>query len=736
MIREPTPSPCRRKRARRHECRCHRWRRRAGCTGASLRLGSLDAATFGSGDRLQFDLTVDGVRRTVTVALPRPRTRVRSRRRCRARSTRRWAVAGCGSPPGRTARSPSPRPARERGASLAVANIAVSDGNGTVTGTGGLSPQSAYSSTQATIGGQSRTFALGSFSLSGRRQHRSAAPADRRPRRRSGRLRTIDVQLAGVTDTTSMAAAINAAICSRSDLWRVCRRHRRRRRGRRLPEDQRQHPGLLHHGIDETAPPSAIAVCAPDRRAEPRRWRNTRGLHHGSDFEGPVTIRRRRNTALPISCATAIHHGHHHEGGRRQCAGLGCRLRSVERNDRRCAALARVVAEAMRRAGIGDVSVAASGRRLQFTATGPSADGDTLELRNVQSPIVRRNAGHSDDRQRSRRTAGSRRKPVDLLRTLGGRRPGTLVTLDRGTIEAALGTDAGFSAGRIEDADQLARVVRQALAEAGVAGVDVVASANRLRFTKAVAGSGSLALAGVTLRAPARRFPQDHAHDARSDVEALAALDEGRFLQHVDAIASNIAVLVARVIEAEDYVGHVGSQLRIQSSFSARLEGIYRDAFRTMAEVDMNGEQARLKALVDAARTPETRPVDHGRVETEPAPAVPGLGTRGSGPVASSAAAASEAVLPVRLALACAGQRDSDARAGTTRPPIVSCPRGGTSVRAGGGSPTGPARRSRSSIAKRCAGTRGPDWRRRPPLRVPTNDHEQTTVTSTLRIQP
>ncbi len=74
-----------------------------------------------------------------------------------------------------------------------------------------------------------------------------------------------------------------------------------------------------------------------------------------------------------------------------------------------------------RRAGIGDVSVAASGRRLQFTATGPSADGDTLELRNVQSPIVRRNAGHSDDRQRSRRTAGSRRKPVDLLRTLGGR---------------------------------------------------------------------------------------------------------------------------------------------------------------------------------------------------------------------------------------------------------------------------------------------------------------------------
>ncbi len=56
-------------------------------------------------------------------------------------------------------------------------------------------------------------------------------------------------------------------------------------------------------------------------------------------------------------------------------------------------------------------------------------------------------------------------------------------------------------------------------------------------------------------------------------------------------------MLVARVIEAEDYVGHVGSQLRIQSSFSARLEGIYRDAFRTMAEVDMNAEQARLKAL-------------------------------------------------------------------------------------------------------------------------------------------
>ncbi len=387
-----------------------------------------------------------------------------------------------------------------------------------------------------------------------------------------------------------------------------------------------------------------------------------------------------------------------------------------------------------RRAGIGDVSVAASGRRLQFTATGPSADGDTLELRNVQSPIV---AATQATLTTGSDLAGplvlDESQSISFELSVDGR-PGTLVTLDRGTIEAALGTDAGFSAGRIEDADQLARVVRQALAEAGVAGVDVAASANRLRFTKAVAGSGSLALAGVTLRSGSALPAGTTLMTLDRTVEALAALDDGRFLQHVDAIASNIAVLVARVIEAEDYVGHVGSQLRIQSSFSARLEGIYRDAFRTMAEVDMSGRTGAAEGAGGAARTPETRPVDHGRVETEPAPAVPGLGTRGSGPVALQAAAC-EAVLPVRLALACDGPARLRCKGGHDAPTDRELPEGGTSGVREGGSPTGPARRFALVHRKNAVpGREGRIGRRRPPLRVPTNDHEQTTVTSTLRI--
>lgn len=568
-------------------------------TGASLRLGSLDAATFGSGDRLQFDLTVDGVRRTVTVALP---TAANAGSFATALQGAIDTAMGNGSvrvTTGTDGAITLATASTGAGASLAVANIAVSDGNGAVTGTGGLSPQSTYSSTQATIGGQSRTYdALGSFSLAGvDTTDRLRLQIDALAGGQAGS-GTIDVQLAGVTDTTSMAAAINAAI-GRDPTY-----------GAYVGATVVGGEVAIYLKISGNIRVSSITgidgngATVGDSGLRAGSSSGTAAVSGtlaafttGSDFEGPVTIadggtlrfdlvRNGYATTVTITKADV-------DNALASDAGYGPSSGTIAD----APALARVVAEAMRRAGIGDVSVAASGRRLQFTATGPSADGDTLELRNVQSPIV---AATQATLTTGSDLAGplvlDESQSISFELSVDGR-PGTLVTLDRGTIEAALGTDAGFSAGRIEDADQLARVVRQALAEAGVAGVDVAASANRLRFTKAVAGSGSLALAGVTLRSGSALPAGTTLLTLDRTVEALAALDDGRFLQHVDAIASNIAVLVARVAEAEDYVGHVGSQLRIQSSFSARLEGIYRDAFRTMAEVDMSAEQARLKAL-------------------------------------------------------------------------------------------------------------------------------------------
>ncbi len=260
------------KRARRHECRCHRWRRRAGChrrvppprlPRCCKRSERRPAAVRSDGGWRAPDR--DG-------GSSHGRERgVRSRRRCRARSTRRWAVAGCGSPPGRTARSPSPRPAGSGRQSRPSRTSPYRTGTDR---DGHRRPQSPNRPTvrrrRPSAANLEPTMPWAASSVR-RRQHRSAAPADRRPRRRSGRLRNDQRPAGGVTDTTSMAAAINAAISRDPTYGAYVRRHRRRRRGRRLPEDQRQHPGSSITASTETAPPSAIAVCAPDRRAEPRR---------------------------------------------------------------------------------------------------------------------------------------------------------------------------------------------------------------------------------------------------------------------------------------------------------------------------------------------------------------------------------------------------------------------------------------------------------------------------------
>lgn len=568
-------------------------------TSASLRLGSLDAATFGSGDRLQFDLTVDGVRRTVTAALPAAANagsfatvlqgavdRAMGSGRVRVTTGTDGAIILATASTGSSA-------------SLSVANIAVSDGNGTVTGTGGLSPQSAYSSTQATIGGQVRTYdALGSFSLSGvDTTDRLRLQIDALAGGQAGS-GTIDVQLAGVTDTTSMAAAISAAI-GRDPTYGAYV-------GATVVNGEvavyLKISGNIRvssiTGIDgngATVGDSGLRAGSSSGTAAVNG--TSAAMTTGSDFEGPVTIagggtlrfdlvRNGDPTTVTITKAD-VDDALASDAGYRPSSG------TIADAD----ALARVVTEAIRRAGIGDVSVTASGVRLQFALTGPSADGDTLKLGNVQSPVVAATeAVLTTGSDVSGPVVLEESQSISFQLSVDGR-PGTLVTVDRSTIEAALGMDTGSSAGRIENADQLARVVQQALVEAGVTGVDVAASANRLQFTKTVSGSGSLAFADVTLRSGSALPADTTLLTFDRTVEVLAALDEGRFLQHVDAIASNIAVLVARVSEAEDYVGRVGSQLQIQSSFSARLEGIYRDAFRTIADVDMNAEQARLKAL-------------------------------------------------------------------------------------------------------------------------------------------
>lgn len=568
-------------------------------TSASFSLGSLNAAALGSGDRLQFELTVDGVRRSVTMALPAA------------------GNAGSFAPALQTAIDTAMGNGRVRvttgtdgsitlaavstgsSASLSVANVVVLDGNGVVTGNGGLSSQATYSSTQATIGGQLRTYdGLGSFSLS------NVDPTDRfrlqidavaSGQSASG---TIEVKLAGVTDTASMAAAINAAI-SHDPFY-----------GAYVGATVLNGEVAVYLKVDGNIRVSSITGIDGDGSTLAGTGLRTgsasgtaavsgtsAAITTGSDFEGPVTIANggtlrfdlvRNGNATTVTVTKADV-----DDALALDAGYSLSSGTIADAD----AFSRVVMRAIRRAGISDVSVAASDQRLRLTLTGPSADGDTIELRNVQSPVVpATQAVLTTGSDFSAPVALDATQSISFELSVDGQ-PAELVTFDRSTIEAVLGADSGHSPGRIENADQLARVVQQALIEAGVAGVDVASSANRLQFTKAVAGSGSLALTDITLHSRSAVPAGTTLLTLDQAVGALGALEEEHFLQHMDAIASNIGMLVARVSEAQDYVGFIGSQLQNQSSFSARLEGIYREAFGSIAEVDMSAEQARLKAL-------------------------------------------------------------------------------------------------------------------------------------------
>lgn len=566
---------------------------------ASFHLGSLNAAAFGSGDRLRFEFTVNGVIGSVTMAVPASSnsgsfasalqsaidTAMGSdivKVTTDADGSITLATVGTGS---------STR--------LSVTNVAVSDGNGTVSGNGGLSSQSTYSSTQANIGGQLRTYdGLGGFTLSNvdaTDRLRLQIDAVAGGQAGSG---TIEVKLAGVTDTASVAAAIDAAI-GRDPFY-----------GAYVGATVVNGEVAVYLKVGGNIRVSSITGIDGDGAAladTSLRTGSASGtaavsgtsaaISTGSDFEGPVTIAdggtlrfdliRNGNATTVTITKSDVDDALASDPGYILSSG------TVADAD----AFSRVVMKAIQRAGIGDVSVAASGQRLRLTSTGPSADGDSIGVGNVQSPVV-------PATQAVLTTGSDFSAPVVLDATqsisfelsIDGQ-PAELVTLDRSTIEAVLGADSGHSPGRIENTDQLARVVQQALIDAGVAGVDVSWSANRLQFTKRVAGSGSLALTNVTLRSGAALPEGINLFTLDRTMGTLGALERGHFLQHIDAIASHIDLLVAGVSEAEDYVGFVAFQLRTQSSFSARLEGIYRDAFRSIAEVDLCAEQARLKAL-------------------------------------------------------------------------------------------------------------------------------------------
>lgn len=168
------------------------------------------------------------------------------------------------------------------------------------------------------------------------------------------------------------------------------------------------------------------------------------------------------------------------------------------------------------------------------------------------------------------------------------------MTLDRVTIDSVLGSDPGHVAGTIGDAEAFARVVQQALTDAGILDVDVGALGNRLQFTQRTPGAGALLISGVA-------FHSDPVSVTLLTLDlsspAFAAADRSHLLAQLDSILASLDAMAGGVAAAQDYAAFVGSQLAIHADFTATLEAIYRATGGALVSLDMDDETARLKAL-------------------------------------------------------------------------------------------------------------------------------------------
>lgn len=566
--------------------------------GASLRLGQINPAAFGSGDRLRLQVTVDGVTRSVTVALPAVADQALLRSSLQGELDTQFGTNKVRVSAAADGALVLNTVTVGQNAAIAVSSAILLDGDETTTSTGGLTAQADYSATTTRIGGSWRPYdALGGFDpLSLDRTDRLHLQIDAKVQTAEGSL-TIDVALANVTDAASLAAAINASLAAQPVYGAYA--------GATVVGGEvaiyLKQSGEIRvsaiFGIDgDTFRADALLQTGSARGTAAVDSRNA-AVSTGSDFAGPVTLADgmslqfdlvRNGVVTPVLVTradvdAALASDADYQPGSGIIADVG--------------AFARVVSHALENAGINDVAVAAVGRRLRLTGTGIAATGDSLALDNVRStglPAISPTLVTGSDFSSPLILTGTQTLSFDLS-VDGG--TAIRVTLDRDTVERALGNDALHVAGRILDADALARVVQQALTDAGISGVDVGAIANRLEFTRQPAGAGSLQISNTAFD-PGDTVPSNVtllSLDMTSP--AFAAADRSRLVQQLDSLLATIDTMIGDVSSAQDYTDFVSAQLTIHSTFTSDLEGIYRQTYGDLINVDMSDEEARLKAL-------------------------------------------------------------------------------------------------------------------------------------------
>ncbi|MBB3951296.1 beta strand repeat-containing protein [Aureimonas jatrophae] len=259
--------------------------------------------------------------------------------------------------------------------------------------------------------------------------------------------------------------------------------------------------------------------------------------------------------------------------------------------------LATVVRSILVRDGINNVSVGTSGNRLVFSR---DAGAGSLALSNVQTVA-------STARTATLRTGTDFAGPVTIDAgasigfdvTVDGQGT-TRITILQSTVEAALNAVPGRAAtpGTIASASELALVVRKALDDARVSGLDVAAVGNRIELRKSAAGSGSVDLANVVSTAAGtgssssttlQNLDLAASSTARMTDRERAALIDG-YIRNLDAISAAVA-------SAGSHLSMVARQLDIQSAHTARLSTIEIGRMNGSVKTDLDKETARKEAL-------------------------------------------------------------------------------------------------------------------------------------------
>lgn len=164
------------------------------------------------------------------------------------------------------------------------------------------------------------------------------------------------------------------------------------------------------------------------------------------------------------------------------------------------------------------------------------------------------------------------------------------VTVTKATVDAALSSTDGV----IADANDFATVLNQALSDAGVTGLTASNDSGTIKIAKNAAGAGSVAISNVASTTGSDTISVDQIDITSADFKALSGA------QQSDVLSAYISVVnqaLTKVTAAASSLGAVSSRIDLQSTFVTNLMDTIDKGVSGLVDADMNEESTRLQAL-------------------------------------------------------------------------------------------------------------------------------------------